>query len=178
MSNLELTYNSFISRISETGRKDVLFKLTKNILLTLTSFIILALVLVSLEAIFEFSSTVRKVMFFGTISAFAATFVMIFVYAWSGTKELTKPAKVSRYAKTIGSHYPEIKDNLLNAIQIYDYTRRDDHMFSQELAAETINQVNETSKQYNFSNVISFKKNNFLIALFASSFLLFAALML
>lgn len=178
MSNLELTYNSFISRISETGRKDVLFKLTKNILLALTAFIILALVLVSLEAMFEFSSMARKVMFFGTISAFAATFVMIFVYAWSWNKELSKPAKVSRYARTIGSHYPEIKDNLLNAIQIYDYTRRNDHMFSQELAAETINQVNETSKQYNFSGVISHKKNLPLVLFFTFAFLLFTSLML
>jgi hypothetical protein len=177
MSNLELTYNSFISRISETGRKDVLFKLTKNILLTLTSFVVLALVLVSLEAAFEFSSNIRKVMFFGYISAFAASFVMILIFAYSGYKELVKPAKVSRYARRIGSHYPEIKDNLLNAIQIYDYTKRNDHMFSQELAAETINQVNEKSKPYNFSQVVSHKKNLPFIYSLAFAALLFTSLM-
>jgi hypothetical protein len=178
MSNLELTYNSFISRISEAAKKDILFKLTKNILLTLTSFIVLALVLISLEAIFEFSSGVRKVMFFGYISAFAATFVMILIYTVSGYNELTKPAKVNRYAKRIGSHYPEIKDNLLNAIQIYDYTRRSDHMFSQELAVESINQVNEKSKPYNFSQIVSHKKNFTLVLFFTFAFLLFTSLML
>jgi hypothetical protein len=178
MSNLELTYNSFISRISETGKKDVVIKLVKNALLSLTVFIVLALVLISLEAIFEFSSAARKIMFFGFISAFAATLIMVIVYAVFGFKELNRPAKVNLYANKIGSHFPDIKDNLLNAIQVYDYTKRRDHIFSTDLAAETINLVNEKSKPYKFSNVISFRKNLPFVVTFASSLMLFAALIL
>lgn len=178
MSNLELTYNSFISRISETGKKDIFFKLVKNILLSLTVFIILALVLISLEAVFEFSSGIRKVMFLGYLAVLFATFITIGAIALFGLKELSNSSKVNKYAGKIGSHYPEIKDNLLNALQVYDYTKRSDHIFSTALAAETINLVNEKSKPYNFKNVISFKRNAPFAVLFASAFLLFTSLML
>lgn len=178
MSNLEITYNSFISRISQTGRKDVLFKLAKYALISLTAFIFLAIILVSLEAIFEFSSNVRKVMFFGFISAFGATALMIAFYTYNSYKELSKPVKMNGYARRIGSHYPEIKDNLLNAIQIYDYTKRNDHTFSQELAAETINQVNERSSRYNFTQVVEHKKNLPFVYSLTFGVLLFASLMI
>lgn len=178
MSNLELTYNSFISRISQTGKKDILFKLAKNSILALTIFIIAALIMISLEAGFEFSSNIRKVMFFGFISAFAATFIMILIYTFTSLRNLSKASKVSSYAKKIGSHYPEIKDNLLNAIQLYGYTKQNTHIFSGELATESINHVNEISKQYNFKNTVTFKKNNRLVLFSILTFFVFTALMM
>ena len=178
MSNLELTYQSFISRISETAKKDTLFKLARFTLLALTAFVILALVLISIEAIFELSSTARKVFYFGYISAFSATVIMIFIYAYSGYKNLTKPFKINQYANRIGSHFPEIKDNLLNAIQIYNYTKTKESIFSNDLAAETITQFNEKSRAFNFRNIISFKKIKHLILLFTFALLVFLALFL
>src|ERR1700674_3026224 len=81
MSNLELTYQSFISRISEVSKKDVLFKLTKQVILTITAFIIIAFLVVSLEAIFEFSSEARKILFFGFFSSMFATLTLILIYS-------------------------------------------------------------------------------------------------
>ena len=178
MSNLELTYQSFINRISKTAKKDVLFKLSRNTLITLTAFILLALLLTSLEAIFVFDSTTRKVILFAYISAFVSTALMILIHSFLGYRDLVQPSKINQYAKRIGSHYPEIKDNLLNAIQIYSYTKQNDRIFSNDLASETINQVNEKSKSLNFSGVISHKKNNRLILFFGLAFSIFTLLML
>src|SRR5690349_2767235 len=122
MSNLELTYQSFINRISEVSKKDILFRLTRQILIALTSFIVIAFIIVSLEAIFEFSSTARKILLFGSISAFAATLLSILFYSYLNYREGSKPARINLYAKRIGDNFPEIKDNLLNAIQIYSDT--------------------------------------------------------
>lgn len=178
MNSLELTYQSFLTRISGVNRKDILFNLLRLSLFSLTAFALLALILISLEAIFEFSGAVRKVMFFGYISALASTVVMLLVYVYSGYRSVNRPAKITKYAKRIGGYYPEIKDNLLNAIQMYDYTKRSDLMFSRSLAVESINQVNEKSKTVDFTKIISFRKNTNPAIFFVSSLFLFSALML
>ena len=83
MSSLELTYRSFITRISDTGKKDLLFTAMRHALLMLTAFLVLAFIFISLEAIFELSTTLRKIIFFGFISAFAATAGMILLNLFS-----------------------------------------------------------------------------------------------
>src|SRR5512144_1584158 len=98
MSNLEITYNSFINRISGVTKKDILLKLTKDTLLTLSIFILLALLLTGLEAIFGFSSGVRKVIFFIFVSSFFATILMVLGTAFLGYRNVTKPVKINTYA--------------------------------------------------------------------------------
>lgn len=177
MSTLELTYRSFITRISDAGKKDVLFRLLRNSFWALIAFTSVALILIVLESIFSFSSPIRMIMFFGFVSAFAATAVMILFITYIRLQNLSKPVKIKLYAKKIGGYYPEIKDNLLNAIQLYDYTKKNDTIFSGSLAAESIRLVDENSRAYDFSNIISFKKNNRLIILFTFAFLLFTSLL-
>ena len=178
MSNLELTYQSFVNRISAVTKKDILFRLTRRILIALTSFAVIAFILVSLEAIFGFSSIARKFLFYGFISSFAATFLSILAYSFISYIEGSKPVKINYYAKRIGDNFPEIKDNLLNAIQIYGDTKRVNYAFSNDLAAESINHVNETSQPFNFLDIVSFKRINSSAILFASAFLFFTALFL
>jgi hypothetical protein len=117
-------------------------------------------------------------MLFGHISAFLATVILILIYAYSNYRSLSKQSNINRYAKRIGGFFPEIKDNLLNSIQIYDDTIRNPRMFSSELAAETINQFNERSKSTSFAGIVSFKKNNSLILFFILSAIIFTSLML
>lgn len=178
MSNLELTYRGFLNRISETGRKDILYTLAAHTILMLLIFLGTVFVLISLEAIFGFSQTIRKVMFFGFFSAVFATSVMILWRAFSAYKDLEKPSSVTRYAKKIGGFYPQIKDNLLNAIQLYSYTTKSGHIFSGALAAETISQVNQKAQSVDFSRVVSFKKSRPVLIIFLASLLVFASLLL
>ncbi len=177
MSSLELTYRSFLTRISEVGKKDILFTALRHAILMLLVFTGLAFLFISIEAIFELSTILRKIIFFGFISSFAATAVMVIVSAFNSLSKLTSMVNVTRYARKIGGSYPEIKDNLLNAIQLYDYTKRNDHIFSNDLAAETISMVNEKAKPLDFKRIISFKKNTSLLIFFVSAFSIFTILM-
>ncbi|MEO8512095.1 MAG: DUF4175 family protein [Ignavibacteria bacterium] len=177
MSSLELTYRSFLTRISEVGKKDILFLALRYTILMLFAFAVLAFLFISLEAIFELSTTLRKIIYFGFISSFAATAVMVILSAINSFSKLSNTASVKRYARKIGGSYPEIKDNLLNAIQLYDYTKRNDHIFSNDLAAETISQVNEKARPLDFKRIITFKKNTSLLIFFVSAFSIFTILM-
>src|SRR5438552_13331321 len=108
MSNLELTYQSFVNRISEVSRKDILFRLTRRILFTLIFFLAIAFIVISLEAIFEFSSVLRKILLFSYISSLVATLVSILFYSFLNYRDGSKPAKINHYAKRIGGNFPEI----------------------------------------------------------------------
>jgi len=171
MSSLELTYRGFISRISEAGKNDVLFRLLRSSLYALIVFISIAFILIVLESIFSFSSSIRMVMFFGFISALAATFIMVLLIAYQRQKHLAEPLKIKQYARQIGGYYPEIRDNLLNAVQLYDYTKKNDTIFSGSLAAESIRLVEENTRSFDFTKIISFRKNNRIIIFFTFAFL-------
>lgn len=103
---------------------------------------------------------------------------MILIYAIVNFKDRSKLAKINLYARKIGNNIPDIKDNLLNAIQIYNYTKRNESIFSNELASESISQVNERTKPYNFAEIISFSKINRLIIIFAVTFSVITSLFL
>ncbi|HEY3250351.1 MAG TPA: hypothetical protein VGK25_04460, partial [Ignavibacteria bacterium] len=177
MSSLELTYNSFKNRISDVNKKDILFKLTKSFLFAAMVFIAFALILILSEAFFGFSPVIRKMFFFGYISAFASTVIISLAIAYIKFKDSKNSRQVTTYAKRVGTHYPEIKDNLINAIQIYDYTKKKTHIFSNDLISESINQINEATKPYDFKKIISFKKINAVALLTGASILIFTFLL-
>lgn len=106
MSSLELTYRSFITRISDTGRKDLVFTLFKRILIMLIIFIALAFLFITAEAVFELSTTFRKILFFGYISGFAATAVMISAVYLTSLQKIRSSAVINRYAKKDRQHLP------------------------------------------------------------------------
>ncbi|HJY64417.1 MAG TPA: DUF4175 family protein [Ignavibacteria bacterium] len=177
MSTLEITYNSFINRISGVTKKDILLKLFQKALLFISAFVLLALLLTGLEAIFGFSSPARKIIFYAFFSSLSAAIVLILINTLLNYKDISKPRKINSYAKQIGSHFPDIKDNLLNALQVYTYTKKGRHIFSTSLAAETIKQVDEKSRKFDFKSIISFKKANPFILFFSFSLLLFTLLL-
>jgi hypothetical protein len=171
LSNLELTYQNFISRISDTARKDILSKLTRRILTAVSAFIIFALIAVLFEAVIGFSSPVRKFLFYGYISALFATFTVILITLYFSYTSVYRDEKIGYYARKIGGFFPEIKDNLLNALQIYKSSKKDGKLYSTELAAESINLINQKTSGINFSGIVSFNENKRLAFGAAGSFL-------
>jgi len=101
LSYLELTYRSFISRISGVNKKDILFGLSRRTLLVLISFVAASLVLISIEAAFRFPSDVRKFLFLGSVIFVTACLVIIAVSAILDYLNIGNEQKVKTYAKKI-----------------------------------------------------------------------------
>lgn len=169
MNGLELTYKGFINRIAAVNRKDILFKLMRHSLVTLSVFIIAALLLISFEAIFNFSSSVRGVIFYLFFPALAATILVVIASAYFNYTKLYLSDRINYYAKRIGENFLSIKDTLLNAIQIYNYTVNGGKYFSKDLASESIKQVDTITHDINFPSIISYKLNRNYAVLFISS---------
>ena len=178
MSTAELTYNSFINRISVVNRKDIYFHVCMRVLVASSIFLITAFLLVSAESVFLFPSIVRKIFLSGFIASLSATLIMILILAYLSYTRLKQTSSIKKYALRIGEGFPEIKDTLINAIQIYDTTRNKKGYFSGDLALANFELVDEHVKGYNFTRVISFKPLKKFIAGFSSLAIIFTALFL
>ncbi|RPI14602.1 MAG: hypothetical protein EHM58_16145 [Ignavibacteriae bacterium] len=178
MSYLELTYQNFISRISEVNKKDTLLGLSRKVLLFIIFAITLAFIFISAEAIFEFSQSARKILFFSYLSLIFTSLLYIIYDTFNMYSRIGKPERIRFYAGKIGRAFPDVKDNLLNALQIYEDANTGRLMTSKDLAAESIVQVDERTKPYNFNDTISFNSNRRLAFISSAVVVIFIALLL
>lgn len=178
MSILELTYNTFINRISEVNRRDILFHLYRRIAVTFSIFLASGFMIISAESVFLFSSIIRKIFLFGFIASLSATLIMIFIFAYLSYTKLSQSSSIKNYALKIGDGFPEIRDTLINAIQIYDTSRNRKGYFSNDLALANFEMVDDRVKGYRFTNVISFKPLKKLFAGFSTLLIIFTSLIL
>jgi hypothetical protein len=187
MTSLDLIYNSFVSRISEVNRRDIYFKLSQRSLIALIAATAITFAVISLEAIFSFSAIVRTYIFFAFISSCLASLAMIGILAWRDWLAVSQPERIKRYAKKIGTAVPEVKDRLVNAVELYNEVKNPPGpagippkrgLTSGELAIESIRQVDEETRGKDFSGTISFRKNNRLILLLAGMLVVFTSMFL
>ncbi len=107
-----------IRNIRRYKRKYYTNLLLRGFIWTLTCLLIVFLVLASAEYFANFSSTVRTLLFFG-FSGLA----LIVLYLWvlrplSYLFSITKPLTDEEAAQRIGAFFPEVRDKLLNVLQL------------------------------------------------------------
>ncbi len=144
------------------NKRDIVFKLGRSILLFSLCFAAIAFVLIVLEAVFHFPSGVRKYFFIGYVVSGSSALVIIGAQALIDFLNIGKHNRVTLYAKRIGEKIPQVKDKLLNAIQLSNDLRSREQapLFqSIELSEESIRQVEEETRGVDFNSVISFRKN-------------------
>lgn len=178
MSYLELTYQSFISRISEVNRKDILLGLSRKILLFIIFAVTLAFLFISAEALFEFSQAIRKVFFFGYLSLIFTSLLFLIYNTYVNYSKIRNPEKIKYYADKIGRSFPDVKDNLLNALQIYEDAGKGHLITSKDLAAESILLIEEKTKPYNFTDTLSGDSNKKLAFISSMVVIVFIGLLL
>jgi hypothetical protein len=178
LNGLELTYRGFINRIADVNRKDILFKLMRYSLITMSVFAVAAIIFITLEAIFYFPASARMFIFFFYFSALAATISLINITSYLNQRKRYHIDRINHYAGRIGENIPSIKDNLLNAIQLYEYAANGGKYFSNDLAAESIRQVDDLTHGIDFPRIISYKLNRQFAVLFVSSLFILSSMLL
>lgn len=158
MSNLELTYQSFIERITDTGKKEIIVSLLGQLITVLLIFTILIFILTLLEALFGFNTSVRTFLFYFSISAFSASIVSVLLFSARSINKLRTAELISKYAKLIGSRIPKIKDKLINAVQIFRFTKENPSFYSGSLAESLIFQIKSETDSYDFIKTVSYDK--------------------
>lgn len=119
-------------------------------LLTATGFI-------TIEAIGNFNSIVRTVFFFIICFISIISFSIFFIYPLLKHFELLGKFDNYKTANKVGLHFPELKDDLINAMQLVsiDENKR---VFSFSLIEAAFKEVYGRTKSIQFENIISYRK--------------------
>ena len=155
--NPEEIYNRIISKLKRLRGKEILLIFGEKFLLFL-SFSFIGIYIVTLaESIFRFSAVERKIIF---VLLMFMIFSMLITY-------LTKPLKIilgidkslsdEKLAEKVGFRFNEVKDRLLNAIQIYSNKKINREGYSEELTDEYVSRIGRELVNKDFRVALNFK---------------------
>ncbi|MCF8302808.1 MAG: hypothetical protein K9I94_05975 [Bacteroidales bacterium] len=118
--------------------------------------LVLAFVLLTISEYFGyFASEIRTVMFFVFIGL---SFIILTNYIFipiAGFLKIGKHINHEQASRIIGEHFPDVKDHLLNTLQLKELSRSD----RSALLIASINQRTEELRPVPFTNAINFKAN-------------------
>ena len=125
-----------------------------NIVLVLTLFLNIVLVLVELSGVNSVNE--RTVLFYvGVVSSIAYTVIFIGLPLIRILQFFRSP-NYTDLSEKIGQHYPEVSDDLTNAIEISEV---EDDYFSKTLTAAAIDRVYKKVENLDFKKTVSFDKS-------------------
>ena len=170
-------YQLLISKLDRFTRKFYLNKLLRGGLYLIGSILLIFLIINLLEHQFYFSSTIRKVLFFGFIAGSATL-----IFHWIGKPllqlfHIRKGLNQEQAARIIGDHFADVQDKLLNLLQLEKIRQS---AGDNDLLKASIDQKTDAIKPIPFASAIDLRRNRkyvkyALVPMCLLLFLLFAA---
>ena len=147
-----------IHNLDQFIRKYYKNRLLKGLLLSVAMLVALFLVIVLVEYFGYLSVVLRTLLFWLYVTCMA---VVVFYYIVVPLLKMCRMGKVISYeeaAQIVGNHFPEIKDKLLNLLQLQKETSTDGGP-GRELLIAAIEQKSAQLSPIPFANAVDFKTN-------------------
>lgn len=167
MENEKKYYNELLEKLEGFIRKDYLQFLLFGIQAFIAAVLINFTFYSFLELIANFNSTIRTVLFMIFI-VFAIGLLFFFLvkpilkYIGSIRKEIYFDAAVK-----VGNNFPEVKDELLNSMQLVSENEKV-NLYSSNLIEASFKKVYEQVKDLNFQSIINFERAKKILPYFAA----------
>lgn len=152
---LNSNYRLLIQKLDQFIRKFYLNKLLKGSLYFVGLILAVYLIISLTEYKLYFSTNIRKLIAFGFVSLFSISGFVWIVKPLIALFRLGKTISHEQAAAIIGTHFTDIKDKLLNALQLKQKSEED----NSGLLEASINQKIDNIKLVPFSNAIDLSKN-------------------
>src|SRR4030066_513926 len=153
---IESAYNEIIKKLDLFSRKEfkVLAMLGIQIafLLALSAFFVFTLIEVAANS----SLIVRTIFFIVFLAIAIVSFIFLLGIPLLKYLKVFGKTDYDKVAKKVGEKFPEVKDELLNALQLSSL--QDKQLYSSNLIGAAFNRVYEKVKSINFDSVIRFDK--------------------
>ncbi len=149
-------YQLLIKKLDQFIRKFYVNQLIRGSLYSLALILVLFLVLNFLEYYFYFNSGVRKVLFYSFVGISVVALVNWVLIPLLGYFRLGKVISHQRAAEIIGDHFANVKDKLLNVLQLKNQADTSDETV---LILASINQKSEEIKLVPFRKAIDLGRN-------------------
>ncbi len=154
---IDLTYyNNILSKLDNLIKRELFVNLINGVLQLVTIVILFLLISITAEYLFNFSSSIRTILFFLFLIVFFA--VMLYHIILPVIKSFMKNTE-SRYhyaSKKIAIHFPQVKDELLNVMQLV--TVQQNNLYSSGLINAAFLDLYNKVRDLNFASIISFTK--------------------
>lgn len=157
--------NILLDKIESFIKKFYLNKLIRGILTGSVVLVLSFLIFNGIEYISWFPSKIRLILFIALISIFAIIVCFYFIVPIINLIRFRKKMSNEQAAIIIGKFFPEIKDKLLNTLQL---SKEIDKNSDNELLIATIEQRTQNLKPINFSDAVNLKENYKFLKIFAS----------
>jgi len=170
-------YNLLLQKLDGFTRKFYLNKLIRGLLYSIGIVILAFIVIAALEYFFYFPTTIRKALFYGFLALSGLVFIGGVLYPLLQILKLGKIISHEKAAQIIGTHFSDVKDRLLNVLQLKEQSK---DATSKALIEASINQKAAALKPVPFTQAVNLKRNTkyvkyALLPLSALIILLFAA---
>lgn len=167
-------YTEIISKLEALNKKEFLLIISDGLIKAATLSILLFFLLSLFELLGNFSSSVRTGIFFVFIISFIGLLSLYVLIPLLRLLKLIGKRDYNKTAKKVGSHFPELTDDLVNAMQL---TASVDSVaiYSPSLINGAFKTVYEKTKPISFNSIINFfilkKQLYFLFLIIIVSFL-------
>ncbi len=148
------SYDILIQKLDSFIRKFYKNQLIKGLILTLSTTLLLFLVIATAEYFGRFGSAFRAILFWA-FTVFTAYVLSRYIFKpLLSLYHIGKIISHEQAANIIGKHFPEVKDKLLNVLQLKSMAGSQN-----DLVVASINQKSNELSPVPFSNAISFSAN-------------------
>ena len=168
------TYAALIEKIDEFIRKYYKNQLLRGFLLSTSSVLLFFLAIAIAEYFGQFETTIRTILFYVFL---VGTFIIIVKLIFIPLFRLYKLGKIISHkeaATIIGTHFADVKDKLLNILQLNEQAKI--NSLSSELIQASINQKIIELKPIAFPTAIKLSENKKYIKYLMPPFLLFISI--
>jgi hypothetical protein len=151
------SYQILIDKLNEFIKKYYTNQLLRGLMVS-GAFIVASFIAINiLEYYFYLSSLTRKILFFGFIFSSFLLFVWLILLPLLKIYKLGKTLSYEEASKIIGTHFSEVKDKLLNVLQL----QKDASISNQDntLLEASINQKINELKPISFPKAVDFTQN-------------------
>jgi len=129
MASTANNYDLLINKLDRFIRKYYISRLLRGILYFIASILTIYLLFSVLEYSFSFDRLVRKVLFISFVLALFSGFYILLLIPGLKYFKLGKVISHAQAARIIGDHFPEVKDRLLNILQLNNQALSSENRF-------------------------------------------------
>jgi len=149
-------YNEVISKLEKYCQKKYLLRVMIGFQIALLTAIAVFTVFALLELIVHFNSSLRTFVFYLTVFIIGGSIIYLLLIPVLRYFKFFRNESYLNVAGKIGEHFPLIKDDLLNTMQLVSSS--DDKIYSPKLINAAFQNVYNRTKNIKFDSIISFKK--------------------
>jgi hypothetical protein len=159
-------FNILVNKIKTFRIKYYSYKLVKGVLLTLFLLLVLYTIFSLVEYFIYLSTDIRRILFYGFITFGCLLTLQFIILPLFKLLHLLRPMDIKKSAEFIQRHFGEIKDKLLNIIELSNIS---DKKYSSEIVLASIDQKINELNIYDFREAVQFKNLRIIFLYFVFS---------